>query len=405
MTLAPDNLPATARKTDLFIVLVCAIGFAFDLSEISFGAALSGVFSTVPYLAPPGQLSWLLASIYIGAILGPPFMGAFADRHGRRSALVVALLFLAVTSWAAAASPNLVVLSIVRGFSGIALGAYPPLMITYLTDTLPARVRGRLIMVTVAIAYLGSPATLFLMRWLTTLAPLGVPGWRWVIGIDGLGALTAGLLFLALPESARWRQAAAPMAPSPPPSWGRAGLVTALSFMAPWATVLFPLLSAAFLISRGLNLSDTLLYVGVSTFGPFAGSVLAAPLADRFERRTSLVACALGMSAAAIGFYVSNQPAWLMLTSFAFNLCVALYMPALNVYVAELFPALTRGRATAWAWSANRVAAAAVPLLMLPLLHRRGEGPVFAIVVATLIATVLLLFVCGPRGKAGQPVG
>ena len=136
-----------------------------------------------------------------------------------------------------------------------------------------------------------------------------------------------------------------------------------------------------------------------------AGSVLAAPLADRFERRTSLVACALGMSAAAIGFYVSNQPAWLMLTSFAFNLCVALYMPALNVYVAELFPALTRGRATAWAWSANRVAAAAVPLLMLPLLHRRGEGPVFAIVVATLIATVLLLFVCGPRGKAGQPVG
>jgi putative MFS transporter len=396
--------PESRRRTDVFIVVVCALGFTFDLSEIAFGAALSGVFSTPPYSIPPGQLSWLLASIYIGAILGPPFMGAFADRQGRRRALAVTMGFLAVLSFASAISRGVIALSVLRGLSGIALGAYPPLMITYLTDTLPAKVRGRLIMVTVAIAYLGPPATIFLMRWLTPLAPLGLEGWRWVIGIDGLGALLAGLLFLSLPEAARWRQPTAVPAGQARDFVRQGGLVTTLSFLAPWATVSFPLLTAAFLVSKGFNLSDTLLYVGVSTFGPIVGSALVATIADRFERRTSIVACSLGMAGAAIGFYLSEAAAWLMVTSFAFNFCVALFMPALNTYVAELFPARVRGRATSWAWSANRVAAAAVPLVMLPWLHHRGEGLVFTVIVAALAVSVLLILVFGPPGRTGRPV-
>jgi len=400
----PRSAESTVSRTQVFIVAVCALGFIFDLSEISFGSALSGVFSIAPYSIPSGQLSWLLASIYIGAIVGPPFMGTFADRRGPRTALSVALLFLAAISFASAFSPGIAVLSILRGLSGIALGAYPPLMITYLTDVLPARFRGRLIMVTVAIAYFGPPATIFLMRGLTPLAPLGLEGWRWVIGMDGIGALTAGLLFLWLPESSKWRQAVEHAAAISVMSIREAALVTTLSFLAPWATVSFPLLTAVFLVVRGFNFSDTLFYVGVSTFGPIVGSGLAAAIADRFERRSSVVACSLGMALAAAGFYVSDRAGWLMLTSFAFNLCIALYMPALNTYVAELSPTRIRGRVTSWAWSANRVAAAAVPLVMLPWLHKNGEALVFTVIVATLLATVLLISAYGPPGKAGQPV-
>jgi MFS transporter, putative metabolite:H+ symporter len=401
--LGAAKLSAMSR-TDLLVVAVCALGFIFDLSEIAFGSALSGVFSIAPYRVPPGQLSWLLASVYVGAILGPPFMGAFADRRGPRTALAVALLFLAALSVGSAFSPSIGALSVLRGLSGIALGAYPPLMITYLTDVLPARLRGRLIMVTVAAAYFGPPATIFLMRWLTPLSPLGLEGWRWVIGIDGVGALTAGLLFICLPESMKWRQAAEHPVSSSKTSIREIALVTMLSFLAPWATVAFPLLTAAFLVAKGFNFSDTLLYVGVSTFGPIVSSGMAATVADRFQRRTSVVACSLGMAAAAAGFYVSDSAGWLMLTSFAFNLCLALYMPALNTYVAELFPTRVRGRATSWAWSANRVAAAAVPLVMLPWLRRDGEARVFTVIVATLLATVLLISAFGQPGKAGQPV-
>jgi putative MFS transporter len=394
--------PLSLSRGELFAVIVCAIGFTFDLSEISFGAALSGVFSSAPYSIPQKQLAWLLASIYIGAILGPPFMGAFADRFGRRSALAVTTLFLSATSFAGAASPGILTLSVLRGFSGIALGAYPPLMITYLTDVLPERVRGRWIMVTCAIAYLGPPATIFLMRWLTPLSPFGLSGWRWVIIVDAVGALVAGVLFLCLPESATWRKATVRQAERALHSWRAVWLVVTLSFLAPWATVSFPLLAAAFLLAKGFNLSDTLLYVGISTFGPFAASLLASLVADRVKRRTSLVVCSLGMAVAAIAFYGSDQAGWLMVASFAFNLSVALYMPALNTYTAELFPALARARATSWAWSANRVAAAAVPLIMLPLLHGRGAGIVFSIIVGTLMTTILLVVAGGRFSHSGS---
>jgi len=53
------------------VVLVAALGFAFDLGEIALGSALSGVFSAPPHVVAPSQLSWLLAATYVGAIIGP----------------------------------------------------------------------------------------------------------------------------------------------------------------------------------------------------------------------------------------------------------------------------------------------------------------------------------------------
>jgi MFS family permease len=41
--------------------------------------------------------------------------------------------------------------------AGLALGAFPPLMIAYLTDLLPARQRGTLTVAVVGIGYLSPP--------------------------------------------------------------------------------------------------------------------------------------------------------------------------------------------------------------------------------------------------------
>ncbi len=391
-------------RLQIFAVLVAALGFAFDLGEIAFGSALSGLFSAPPYAIAPGQLSWLLAATYAGAIIGPPLVCPFADRRGRRTALSAALLLLAVASLAGAASPDIRSLTIARGISGIALGAYPPLMITYLSELLPARRRGPLIMVAVAIAYLAPPATIFLMRWLMPLAPLGLDGWRWVIGAAGCGAGVAGLLYLLLPELPRW-QAASKADGTEKPDRRRFAFVASLFFFNPWATVAFPLLTGAILVQRGFTLLDTLFYVGVSAFGPFVGTVLVASFADRLERRTALVACALGMIVSAIGFWISNLPLLLMITSLGFNLFVALYQPAINVYAAELFPIRARARATTWSWSVNRIAAALGPLVLLPMLHSVGLGAVFAVVIGAMLASIALVLLFGPRGEAGRPIG
>jgi putative MFS transporter len=91
-----------------------------------------------------------------------------------------------------------------RVLSGIALGSYPPLMAAYLSDVMPPVRRGTLIMIGAAIGFLGAPAVIFLIRWLTPLQPLGFEGWRWALVIGAVGCAAVGVLLLSLPESPRW---------------------------------------------------------------------------------------------------------------------------------------------------------------------------------------------------------
>jgi putative MFS transporter len=393
------------RRQDLRVILVCAIGLAFDLGEIVLGTALPAVFAAAPHAASPASISWLLASVYLGAIIGAPLLGTAADRIGRRLVLAGVMLWLAVTSLAGAFSPGIASLSVARGLAGVSLGAFPPLMIAYLTDVLPARWRGPGIMATVAVSYAGPPGIIFLLRWLSSAAPLGWEGWRWTLVAGALGASVTTVLFLGLPESARWRAVAArPKGETARLPRGRFALLAALSFLSPWATVAFPLLTGAVLTQRGFRLSDTLLYVGVSSFGPIVGTALAAFGADRLERRSALVLCAAGMIATSSVFWLSGTPGWLMASSLGFNLCVALYLPAISVYIAELAPTALRARITSRTWAINRVAAALGPLALLPLLYEGRMAALFGVVTASMLASILLVAVFGPRGEAGRRV-
>jgi putative MFS transporter len=423
-----DRVPFT--RLHAFAVVLCAIGFGFDLLEMMLGSVLAAVFSSPPQVAAPAQLSMLLSSVFVGAAIGAPLSGWLADRHGRRLTLIGLLLLLCVGSLAAASSADITGVTAWRCLSGLALGGFPPLVITYLTDLLPAGRRGPFMMVTIGVATLGPAAGIFLVRALTPLQPLGLEAWRWGFIFGGAGSGLAGLLFLLLPESPRWLAARLRMADAdraclrferapallpatapaqavakadaavPRRSWP---LAAALSFLSPWSTVAFPLLSGAILAQKGFKLTDTLLYVGLSTFGPFFGNLLVATVIDRIGRRAAMIACSIGMMAAGAVFVASGSAVLLIASSFAFTLLVSMQLSFLNLYLSELFPTETRGRAVAGAWACNRVGAAIGPLLLLPLLHGKGPYPMFGVIAASLLAGVILL-VFSPAGAARRAV-
>lgn len=440
-----DALPLTPLH--VAIMAVCAFGLVFDIVEAGLSNALSAVFSAPPHHVEPYQLSWLLASVFAGGIIGAPLLGFLADWTGRRLLLGATLMLLAITSTFAAASVDIVRLIVFRTLSGFALGAFPPLMAAYLTDLLPPRRRGALILVCAAVGFLGAPAVVFLTRWLTPLQPFGFEGWRCVLVIGAVGSATVGALFFTLPESPRWLaakgrraeaqenlarleksariQSAAARpgehrdAPGAAPDLGplalfrskqarpyrwRAVLLAVIFFLSPWATVGFPLLSGAVLIEKGFQVSDSLLYVGVIMFGPAVGVLLGCLLIDRIERRTMLLLGAGLMAALGLAFAASDAPLPLMVFGAAFNLVSALYVSALNIYDAELFPTRMRALVSSTNWAVNRVASALAPFVLLPVLKAHGAMAMFGVVTGALVATLGLLAALAPRGFTRRAV-
>jgi putative MFS transporter len=442
-----DRLPVTPLHWA--ILIVCAVGLLFDVVEAGLSNALSAVFSAPPQRVTPSQLSLLLASVFIGGAIGAPLLGLLADRSGRRLALGLALLVLTVTSLLAATSSDIDTLTFYRVLSGIALGSYPALMAAYLADVLPPKRRGRLILIGAAIGFLGAPAVIFLIRWLTPLQPLGFEGWRWALVIGAIGSAATGLLFLCVPESPRWlaamgRSAEANTAcrrfersaglPAPeitatveakperdstlqardeadrfwsssarPIRW-RALLFGTLDFLSPWATIGFPLLSGAVLVEKGFRVSDSLLYVGVAMFGPSIGVLLGALLIDRIDRRIALALCGGSMALLGLTFAASATALPLMTSGVAFQLIGAIYIVVLNVYASETFPTRLRASIVSTTWAVNRVAAALVPLALLPVLKSAGALAMFSIVAAALVASIALLLAFGPA-RPGRPAG
>ena len=394
-----DTAQHTAPLSPLLVLatILCAVGFALDLMEITLSNALAAVFSAPPYSLRPGQLSLLLACVYAGAAIGAPTLGWLADRRGLQKVLMLTLLWLGLTSVLAVVSASFTWFATFRFLSGLALGAYPPLMIAYLTTVAPPRYRGMLIFMVCAVAYLAPPVTIFAIRYLTPLQPFGIEAWRWPFAVGGCLALLVGAGFVRLPEAVR----ASPTARKAPQT-RRFAFIATLYFLHPWATVAFPLLTGPVLLQKGVGLTDTLLYIGAAAMGPAIGTLLGGLIIDRVSRRVAMVACCCLMLVAAALFFVAEVPIGLLIAVVSYGVGVALYSPSMTLYGAEIFPAASRASATASAWALNRVASAIVPFALLPVLHTRGPGFVAIAVCAGLIASIVLIVSCGPRGAAGE---
>ncbi|WP_127090986.1 MFS transporter [Aquabacter cavernae] len=427
-----DALPVTPLHGAIFAL--CTIGLSADIAEVALSNVLVAVFLAPPYNLARSDLSLLLASVFAGGALGAPLFGWLADHHGRRLALQIALVIIAVSSIAAAASQDVTSMTIARFVSGLAIGGYPPLTATYMSDILPPARRGALMLACAGLAFLGAPAAILAMKALSPMT-FGLEGWRWVLAGGGLVATIPAVLLGRMPESPRWLAArgrdeeallalkrfeaaasgrAKPSAPTlaaseetgethaPEPGRNRRRFMFLASLygLGPWATLGFPLLSAAVMVHKGFSISDSILFSGLSMLGPAVGILAAAPAIDLLDRRAALVVTASVMVCAGIAFAATTALIPLVLLGLIFNLASAVYNVILGLYAAEMFPTSRRASATAGAWAVGRLVSICVPLVLLPLLTASGPAAMFAVITGALVLSLGLIIVLGPTGRA-----
>jgi MFS family permease len=159
----------------------------------------------------------------------------------------------------------------------------------------------------------------------------------------------------------------------------------------------FGTLAALVLVSRGYDVTSSLLFTAVSFIGYPLGSLISIPLLKRFERKYLIMATIAVMAVCGLLFAVVSVPVMIvvfgLLTTAASNVFSNIY----HVYQAEIFPSDVRATAVGWTYSVSRLSSAALPFILIPVLNHYGATAMFGVVLVALVAAVAVLIPIGPR--------
>ncbi|MFI1616541.1 MFS transporter [Streptomyces lydicus] len=439
----PDGHRAAARLDRLppsrwhrRITLVVGIGAFFDLYEIFLGGVLAAVLAQQWHLGHTAK-SWVIAAGFLGMFAGANVLSVLADRFGRRRMFLVNLGAYALFSLLCAFAPNLSWLLALRALSGLGLGAELVLVDTYLAEFLPRAVRGRYIAWAYTLGFVGVPvAALLGARLVAAHQPLGVDGWRWLLVAGALGAAFIQLMRRQLPESPRWltvqgrgeeaerivagleervaRETGGSL-PSVPETetvperkvplgemfrgdhrrrtvmWWIFQVLQTVGYYG------FGSLAPVVLTAKGHTVTESLLYAALSFCGYPLGSALSVPLIDRIERRTLIIASALGIAGCGLAFGFADATWAIVAFGFLLTVCSNVFSNAFHVYQTEIFPTGLRSSAIGIAYSLSRLTSVVLPFVALSVLDDLGPAAVFSASAGLMLLLCLDVALLGPR--------
>lgn len=198
-----DDTPFT--KTQRKVWILSAMGVLLD----GFDFFIIGV--ALPLIAFHFHLSptikgLVAVSAVAGAFLGALVFGQVADRIGRKGMFLVDIILFVVFSAASAAAWNAWSLIAFRFFLGIGIGADYPIGVSYIAESVPTRLRGRLVVGAFAFQALGSLLGVLVGLLILRVDP-SVEAWRIMLAFGVLPAIVVVLMREGLPESVRWHLA------------------------------------------------------------------------------------------------------------------------------------------------------------------------------------------------------
>lgn len=422
-----ERLPFSTWHVKARVLIGTATFFdAFDALTIA---------QVLPVLAPlwkltSGQIGVMIATGYLGQLIGALLFSWIAEKHGRVWALMIAMVTFTTMSLACMAATNYDWLLVFRTLQGLGLGGEVPIAAVYISEVTRARGRGRFVLLYELIFSVGVVAAGAIGYWV-------IPhlGWRYMFLVGTFPILLLYWLY-RWPESPRWlagrgRYGEADAALSdierqvrettgrPLPDVQDTA-IQPIEKRSSWAELFAPAYLRRTLVVWSIWFGSYIVYYGIGTWLPtlyrtvfqlpleqslryglisngigFIGATVCALTIDYVGRKIwfSLSLGGAGLFLAAMWLGGIKDPMDVLLYGsgayfFATAAAVGVYL-----YTPELYPTRVRaigvGTATAWL----RLASMAGPLIIGSLISY-GLGYVFAVfgAVALLAAIIVALY-------------
>src|SRR5262249_48939014 len=159
----------------------------------------------------------------------------------------------------------------------------------------------------------------------------------------------------------------------------------------------FGTLAVLVLVSRGYDVTSSLLFTAGSYVGYPLPAPIFIPLFFRVRRKCLIMAMVAVMATCGILFATVTSHALIIVFGLLITASSNVFSNIYHVYQAEIFPSDVRATAVGWTYSVSRLSSAALPFILVPLLDHYGATAMFAAVLVALAATVVVIAPIGPR--------
>ncbi len=425
-----DRLPiGPFHKMTMWLI---AYVFFFELGDLNTFAFAAPVLRQQWHLSIAG-IGVITSAAFIGMFLGGTMGGWFSDKVGRKKALLFTTVCYSGFSLLNAFVWNETGLFITRFFTGVGLSAMTVVAITYISEIFPAKRRGAYQGWIMVIGLFGIPITAHVAEKLISLSAYG---WRLVFVWGALGMLI--LPFAGkMEESPRWYESKGRLAEAdavldriesrsmvafgslPPvsdiprqvgprgkfsdllaPAYrGRTAILTGAWIFQTLGFYAFMAWVPTLLAAHGFPLVKSLLWVSIMHFGAPLGAVLAAVIADKWERKYLYTITAIVIAICGLAYGLSFK----MLPIIIFGFCVSLLLQTsavlLYAYTPECFPTDIRSSGSGLVYGIGRLANGIGPLIVAFLFTHYGYISVFVYIAAIWLAVAFIIATFGPKTK------
>ncbi|MBV8683809.1 MAG: MFS transporter [Caulobacteraceae bacterium] len=435
------RLDALPSKIAWRLIALVSLGGCFEFYDlmmtayVSPGLVQAGVFHVGKAgLFGQGDQAAFASATFLGLFLGTVLFARVADRFGRRAIFTFSLVWYAAATAAMAFANTALEIDAWRLLSGVGIGIELVTIDAYVGELAPARLRGSAFAVNQSIQFLAVPIVAALSWLLLPQAPLGLAGWRWVMLIGASGALAVWLIRRALPESPRWlarqgrlaeasavldRLEGRPTPPTPPahaqpaPGKRKDRDLLAEAFRPPYARrtamlVVFNIFQAigfygfgnwapTLIAAQGHSVVKSLGYSAAIALSFPLGPLLCAPLADRFERKTLIIAAAACTAGLGLAFSGQKAPAAIIALGVALTVSNNLLSFSYHAYQTELYPTRIRASAVGFVYAWSRLSTVVSSFAIAALLSGFGPAGVFSFIAAAMAIVIGAVGLFGPR--------